>query len=320
MKFSARRGSNLVSYALIIAGCFINVAPRATAKAQGSLVRPNPTSLQFGSVPVGNVATLTETVTNIGNVDINATSYTVSGSEYSVSGLSFPLTLEPGHSITFTSTFTPTTGGASNGAINLYATKGKLVIPLFGTGTTSGTLVITPASVNFGNVVVGKSGTQNASMQATGGSVTVTAATVDNPEFGASGLTFPFTLQPGQSMPFSVSFAPTQTGLATANLSFANAPNSPAIELLSGTGTTAPPPPSVLLSWNASTSQVVGYNVFRSNTAGGPYTQLNSSTDPNTAYTDTNVNSKQTYYYVTTAVNSAGQQSVYSNQVQAVIP
>ena len=60
--------------------------------------------------------------------------------------------------------------------------------------------------------------------------------------------------------------------------------------------------------------------MFRSNTSGGPYTQLNSSADPNTAYTDTNVNSQQTYYYVTTAVNSAGQQSVNSNQVQAVIP
>ena len=203
MKFLARRGSNLISYTLVIAGCFTMATSRATAKAQGSLVRPNPTNLQFGNVQVGNTYTLTETVTNIGNVDINATSYTVTGSEYSVSGLSFPLTLEPGHSITFTSTFAPTTGGTSNGAINLYATKGKLVIPLFGSGVASGMLVITPASVNFGSVTIGKTSTQNASMMATGGNVTVTAASVDNPEFGASGLTFPFTLQSGQSMPFA---------------------------------------------------------------------------------------------------------------------
>jgi len=78
---------------------------------------------------------------------------------------------------------------------------------------------------------------------------------------------------------------------------------------------------NVNLSWDASTSpQVVGYNVFRGTNPGGPYTQINPTLDPNTIYTDSTVQSGQTYYYVTTAVNSDNTQSEYSNQTEAQIP
>ncbi len=77
---------------------------------------------------------------------------------------------------------------------------------------------------------------------------------------------------------------------------------------------------SVNLNWNPSTSQVMGYNVYRGSTAGGPYAKLNSSLDPSTAFTDSTVASAHTYYYVTTAVNSSGVESGYSNQVQVAVP
>lgn len=77
---------------------------------------------------------------------------------------------------------------------------------------------------------------------------------------------------------------------------------------------------STALSWDASTSQVVGYYVYRGSQSGGPYSKLNSAPDPNTSYTDNSVQTGQTYYYVTTAVNNSGQESSYSNQVTAVIP
>ena len=78
---------------------------------------------------------------------------------------------------------------------------------------------------------------------------------------------------------------------------------------------------SVSLTWTASASaSIAGYNVFRSTTSGGPYTQLNSSVVITTSYTDTTVTAGQTYYYVTAAVNTSNQQSGYSNQVQATVP
>jgi len=91
-------------------------------------------------------------------------------------------------------------------------------------------------------------------------------------------------------------------------------------ELLNGTGIVSQNH-TVGLSWTASTSEnVVGYNIYRGNQSGGPYAKINSSLDSNTAYTDTSVTDGNTYYYVTTAVNSDNEESVYSNQAQATIP
>jgi fibronectin type 3 domain-containing protein len=47
---------------------------------------------------------------------------------------------------------------------------------------------------------------------------------------------------------------------------------------------------------------------------------INTALDASTNYTDDTVVSGATYYYVTTAVNAEGQESAYSNEVQAVIP
>jgi len=77
----------------------------------------------------------------------------------------------------------------------------------------------------------------------------------------------------------------------------------------------------VSLTWQASISDsVVGYNVYRGKTSGGPYRKINRQLDFTTSYTDGACDSGQTYYYVTTAVNAAGEESAYSNEAQAVIP
>jgi hypothetical protein len=60
----------------------------------------------------------------------------------------------------------------------------------------------------------------------------------------------------------------------------------------------------VSLTWNIS-SGATSYNVKRSATSGGPYTQIGAPTVAN--YTDTGLSNGTTYYYVVTAVNSAGE-------------
>jgi fibronectin type 3 domain-containing protein len=76
---------------------------------------------------------------------------------------------------------------------------------------------------------------------------------------------------------------------------------------------------SVSLNWGASVSPgVTAYKVYRGMVTGGPYTLL-STLGVATSFTDNNVQSGQTYYYVVTALNSGGE-SPYSNQAQAVIP
>jgi hypothetical protein len=91
-----------------------------------------------------------------------------------------------------------------------------------------------------------------------------------------------------------------------------------------GSNTHTGPPPtqhSVSLSWNASTSSVIGYNIYRGTKHSGPYPQkLTSTPQSATTFTDSTVKSGTTYYYVVTAVNSSLQESDYSNEAQAVIP
>lgn len=77
----------------------------------------------------------------------------------------------------------------------------------------------------------------------------------------------------------------------------------------------------VALSWTASTSSgISGYNAYRSTTSGGPYTKLNSNLISSTNYSDLLALSGYTYYYVTTAVDSQGSESIYSNEAIAAVP
>jgi hypothetical protein len=174
--------------------------------------------------------------------------------------------------------------------------------------------------MNLGSVVVGQSQSSSGTLSASGSDVTVTSGTSSSGEFTLSGISFPLTITAGQNASFTVTFAPQSSGSASGTISFAsNASNSPTVESVSGTGTAAQAH-SVDLSWTASTSVVIGYNVYRGGTHGGPYSKINSTVDANTAYTDATVQSGATYYYVATAVDSSGGESAYSNEVQAVIP
>lgn len=77
---------------------------------------------------------------------------------------------------------------------------------------------------------------------------------------------------------------------------------------------------TVTLSWTDSSSGVSGYNVYRGSTSGGPYTRLNSNLISATSFNDNNVQAGQTYFYVTTAVNTSSAESTYSNQAQVLVP
>jgi hypothetical protein len=77
---------------------------------------------------------------------------------------------------------------------------------------------------------------------------------------------------------------------------------------------------SVSLKWDASTSTVTGYNIYRSTTSGSGFVKLNGSPLTNLTYTDGSVSSGTTYFYVATAVDSGGDESANSNQATAVVP
>jgi hypothetical protein len=150
--------------------------------------------------------------------------------------------------------------------------------------------------------------------------VTITSTNISGAGFTVSGISPGESLSPNQSLPVTVQFAPTAAGAVSGNLShLSNATNSPTVSL-SGTGAQQVSH-TVGVAWTASTSSVIGYNVYRGTVSGGPYaTMLTASPVASTQITDTSVQSGQTYYYVVTAVNSSDVESAYSGQATATIP
>ena len=282
----------------------------------------NPTSIAFGAVQVGSSQSHSQTLTNTGGSVLHISTATVTGAGFAASGLSVPTTLNAGQNLTFNVTFTPQSSGNASGSLALTAdgSVSNLSVTLSGSGASPGQLAVTPTTVNFGSVVVGATQNQSGTLTASGAGVTISSVSSTNSEFTLSGLSLPITLNAGQSANFTLIFAPQASGAASATITFAsNATNPPVATSVSGTGT-APPQHSVSLRWSASTSTVAGYNVYRGSQSGGPYVAVNSGLDASTSYTDTSVQAGQIYYYVVTAVDGSGNESVYSNQAQAVIP
>ncbi|NBC84457.1 MAG: carbohydrate-binding protein [Bacteroidetes bacterium] len=75
---------------------------------------------------------------------------------------------------------------------------------------------------------------------------------------------------------------------------------------------------SVSLNWNDNgEGDLAGYNVYRSTSSGGSYSQINGSLVSNSDYTDNGVTNGTTYYYVVTAEDGNGNESGYSGEASA---
>lgn len=336
LRSQATRGGISVALLLALAvltGCqglsTAKPAVQGTQTPVTGALTASPASVSFGSVQTSTTKTQSETLTNAGGSSVTITQVGVTGAGFGTSGLNLPMILTAGQSATFSVTFESQSSGSFNGsmAVTSNASNPNLSIPLSGSTTSTtqspqGQLIVSPATINTGSVTVGTTGIQTGSLTASGASVSVTSANVIGSEFAISGLSFPVTIPAGQSVNFTVTFTPQTGGVASVDASFtSDASNSPADATFTGTGVAAPVH-TVLLSWTASkSSNIVGYNVYRSSTgANGSYEQINSGLDGNTSYTDTSVVDGTTYFYETTAVNSSDAESARSTPVSAAIP
>jgi len=289
------------------------------------------TSVAFGNVTVNKSTTQSLTLSSTGTASVTISTATVTGAGFSVSGITLPVTLNPGQAATLTVQFDPATAGTVSGQLSIVSdssTNPTAVIALNGTGVTAGgtvpTLSINATSVAFGNVTVNTSATQSLTLSSTGtASVTISTATVTGAGFSISGITFPLTLNPGQTATLYVQFDPTTTGTAAGQLTITSnsSSNLTAQITLSGGGVAVSH--QVDLSWNAPTSSpdpVAGYNVYRAPAGTSSYQLLNSSADTITTYLDTTVQSGLGYDYVVKSVDASGVESPPSNAITVNIP
>jgi hypothetical protein len=207
------------------------------------------------------------------------------------------------------------------------------------TGLANGTYAVTPSHTGYTFTPSTQSVTVNGANVT---AVSFTATPQGGQSFSISGTISPAAGGSGTTVALSGATSATTTTDSAGNYTFTGLANGTYAVTPSHTGYTFTPsvqgvtvnganvtavnfsavpqvPHSVLLSWNASTSTVSGYNVYRSTVSGTQYAKLNSAL-VGLAYTDTSVLNGKTYFYVTTAVDANGVESVYSNEVSANIP
>ena len=100
------------------------------------------------------------------------------------------------------------------------------------------------------------------------------------------------------------------TAKATVNAAVPQAP-----VLLNPTQT---PENALSIGWEYS-GTAAGFNLYRSETTGGPYSKLNKSLIAGSPYDDGNVENEVVYYYVVTAVDSLGNEGELSNEVSGKV-
>ena len=214
--------------------------PLSGAGVAAGALGSNPTSLSFGSVTVGSKQSVSRTVTNTGGSSVTISQVAVSGTGFTLSGITTPMTLTSGQSASLSVTFTPASAGSVNGNVTITsnASNPTLTIPLSGTGVTLGALGSNPTSLSFGSVIVGSKQSLSETVTNTGGSsVTISQVGISGTGFSLSGITAPVTLTAGQSATFSATFTPAAAGSVSGNITITSNASNPALTIpLSGTG------------------------------------------------------------------------------------
>ncbi len=188
------------------------VALTGTGSAPG--VALSPSTLNLGSVTVGNTAQQTASVT----LDV-ATSGTLQVSNVSVSGdytvvNNCTSAVSPGGSCSVSVTFAPAAIGTHTGAVVIAYTEatttGTLVLALTGTGTAPG-VSLSPSSITFGSQVVGSTSSAQAVTLTNNGTSGLTGITVTTVgDFSQTNNCS--TASAGASCTINVKFAPTSSG------------------------------------------------------------------------------------------------------------
>ncbi len=210
----------------------------------------SPASLDLGSVAVGATKTASVSLVNGTTNNVSVAKVSVSGTGFALSSVpAVPFTVDAGKSLSVSVSFTPPASGGATGTITVTsnATNASMTVALSGNGLAPGELGLSPQSLDFGNVTAGSSYTLNASLSAGTTSVTVSSGEVTGSGFSISGITFPVSVAAGQSVAYTVTFAPTSVGSAAGNISFvSDAANSPTTQALTGAGTAVVPPAGTL--------------------------------------------------------------------------
>src|ERR1700722_16195487 len=231
----------LVVGLLITSGC-VGIAGKPGTAATGVSIEVTPSSVNFGSLTVGQSVTKTLTVTNSGTKSLSVSGISVAGTGFSMKAPALPLVLAAGQTSSVSTTFTATASGNASGKImiNSNAPDSPMIVSLSATAASkSSNLAVTPSSVNFGEVKVGSESTQTVQIKNSGStSITISSVAVSGTTIPGSAP--PATLAAGASASVSAMFKPASAGNASGALTIkSNASDASDAIGWSGTGTTS---------------------------------------------------------------------------------
>lgn len=106
----------------------------------------SPSTLNFGNVALGSSSSLTGTL-SASTADVTVATVDWTGSGYSISGVSFPLSVAAGQSAKYTVTFTPAAAGSSSGSISFISNASDASLKQTFSG--SGTQTTSPHTVSL---------------------------------------------------------------------------------------------------------------------------------------------------------------------------
>ena len=234
----------LIAGLLLLVGCGgLGASPSPTTAAAVSVTNA---SLSFGTVAIGSSMTVADSIANNTSSSVTVSSIAGLGSGFQVAGVTLPLVLTAGQSVSFSVKFQPASPGTPSVTISFEDQNGQALASLSASGNavaagSQGTLSPSPANLAFTNVQAGSFGNLSETLTNTGGSaVTISQANLTGAAFSISGLTLPLTLTPNGSVTFTATFTPSGAGAASGNLSLlSTASNSPLVVALSGAETAA---------------------------------------------------------------------------------
>lgn len=182
-------------------------------------LRSDPTSVEFGEVPVGGRVTTSVSVSNSGTTTTQITGTTAPAAPFSSSSLpAVGTTLAPGASLSVPITYAPTATRTNGSEVVISSSTGDVHIAVTGKGVTGAPLLtITPKAVDFGSVTVGASATKTFDLSNSGNLVvTLTkAAPPTAPFLVPTPVAEGQPIEPGDVIHQSVTFSPTKTGTFT---------------------------------------------------------------------------------------------------------
>ena len=173
-------------------------------------------------------------------------------------------------------------------------------------------------TLDFGSVLVNSTDSLGVVLTNTGNEKAIIGGVVAaGSGFAASGVGANTTVRPGETAALNVTFTPLARGTTTGTLTVASNAGNLSIKLMGSGG--QPSSRSVALSWEPSTSEVIGYYVYRM-LLDGTFAKINNAPVVLTEFIDTRIQSGQTYTYVVTAVDADNVESDYSEPATATIP